>query len=79
MPVPRFDYSIQRPYPYPWFTWVTVVGGAILAVLISLFNLSSDGLRLETIHTKNPNETLAQQAWLSRPPFSWTVRNHVSL
>ena len=79
MSAPWFDYSIQRPYPYPWFTWVTMIGGTIFAVLISVFNFSSDGMYLKLVYTNNPNETLAQQEWVNKPPFSWAVKDQVGV
>src|SRR3569833_1225820 len=75
--VPRFSYSIQRPYPYPWFTWVTAIGGIISALLISIFNLGSEGYYLEAVYTNDRNGTLAQEQWFTKAPFSWTMRDQV--
>ncbi|KAH8892852.1 hypothetical protein GQ53DRAFT_840656 [Thozetella sp. PMI_491] len=66
-----FHYSITRPYPYRWFAWVVLIGGTLLAVLISVFSLASNGYYLDLTYTRNLNETLAEQLWFDRPPFSW--------
>ena len=41
-----FSYNLSRPYPYPWFTWVTVVGGILATALFSIINLAADGYEL---------------------------------
>ncbi|KAH6886829.1 hypothetical protein B0T10DRAFT_442949 [Thelonectria olida] len=67
-----FQYPITRPYPFRWFTLVTIVGGVILAVIFSLINLASSGFYLNTIFTDDPNGTLsAPTPWFMKPPFNW--------
>jgi len=56
-----FSYPITKPYPYRWFTPVTVVGGIILSVLFSLVNLAANGYYMRTIYTNDPNTTLVQE------------------
>lgn len=55
----RFSYPISKPYPFRWFTPVTLVGGLVLAVLLSLLNLSANGFYLKTVYTSDPNSTEA--------------------
>lgn len=54
-----FSYSISKPYPFRWFTPVVLVGGIILAVLLSLINLSANGYYLKPLYTSDPNGTEA--------------------
>lgn len=54
-----FSYSISKPYPFRWFTPVVLVGGVILAVLLSLINLSANGYYLKPLYTSDPNGTEA--------------------
>lgn len=54
-----FSYSISKPYPFRWFTPVAVVGGVVLAVVVSLCNLSANGYYLKTIYSSDPNGTEA--------------------
>jgi hypothetical protein len=35
-----FSYSLSRPYPFRWFTYVVAIGGAICAVLFSFVALA---------------------------------------
>jgi hypothetical protein len=41
-----FSYNLSRPYPYPWFTWVVVIGGVLATALFSVVNLAADGYEL---------------------------------
>ena len=50
-------YSVTRPFPFPWLTWVVVVGGTILTVLFSFVAVASNAYELESIYTTNPNGT----------------------
>ncbi|KAF6803188.1 hypothetical protein CSOJ01_11053 [Colletotrichum sojae] len=68
-----FSYSISKPYPFRWFTPVALVGGLVLAVVVSLFNLSANGYYLKTIYTSDPNGTVAHAnaLWFRKRPFNW--------
>ncbi|RFU29263.1 hypothetical protein B7463_g7063, partial [Scytalidium lignicola] len=54
-----FTYNITRPYPYKWFTWVTIIGAIGLAILFSLINYAAYGYELSVHYTVNPNQTFA--------------------
>lgn len=41
-----FTYGLTRPYPYPWFTWVVVVGGVMATALLSALNLAANGYEI---------------------------------
>ncbi|KAF8850759.1 hypothetical protein BDZ45DRAFT_184966 [Acephala macrosclerotiorum] len=69
-----FSYSLTRPYPFPWFTWVVVIGGIISTVFFSALNLAANGYLLKTIYTTNPNATLEASHWYDKAPWSWTSR-----
>ncbi|KAF4961849.1 hypothetical protein FSARC_10035 [Fusarium sarcochroum] len=66
-----FSYAISRPYPFRWFTPVTIVGGTILTVVFTIINLASSGFYLKPAFTEDPNSTTIQAArvtpswWLS--------------
>ncbi|KAK1480180.1 hypothetical protein CCUS01_00737 [Colletotrichum cuscutae] len=68
-----FSYSISKPYPFRWFTPVVLVGGVILAVLLSLINLSANGYYLKPLYTSDPNgtEALSNAQWFRKIPFNW--------
>ncbi|KAF0316346.1 hypothetical protein GQ607_016446 [Colletotrichum asianum] len=69
----RFSYPISKPYPFRWFTPVALVGGLVLAVLLSLLNLSANGFYLKTVYTSDPNSTEAHAnaQWFRQRPFNW--------
>ncbi|KAM3077239.1 hypothetical protein ACMFMG_003297 [Clarireedia jacksonii] len=54
-----FSYTVARQYPYPWFTPTVIVGGIILAALISFVNVIATGYELAATSSNNPNETIA--------------------
>ncbi|KAF5024851.1 hypothetical protein F66182_3090 [Fusarium sp. NRRL 66182] len=67
-----FSYPITRPYPFRWFTPVTILGGLVFLVLFTLINLASSGFYLKPIFTDNPNSTLsAKERWFMRAPIDW--------
>ncbi|KAK8084738.1 hypothetical protein PG997_006009 [Apiospora hydei] len=53
-----FSYNLTRPYPFKWFTPVTIVGGVIIAALVSFFNFASTGYELVPQPSSDPNETI---------------------
>ena len=38
-----FSYTLTRPYPFRWFTWVAVLGGLLFTVFFSFVNIAADG------------------------------------
>ncbi|KAK1599778.1 uncharacterized protein LY79DRAFT_586346 [Colletotrichum navitas] len=68
-----FSYPITKPYPFRWFTPVVVIGGLVLAVLLSLANLSANGFYLKSVYIPDPNATedSANGLWYRKPPFNW--------
>ncbi|KAI8665423.1 hypothetical protein NCS56_00978000 [Fusarium sp. Ph1] len=67
-----FSYPISRPYPFRWFTPLTLVGGVVLAVVFTLINLGSSGFYLKSEFTSDPNSTISGKTeWFMKPPFSW--------
>ncbi|KAH8664874.1 hypothetical protein BGZ61DRAFT_462478 [Ilyonectria robusta] len=67
-----FSYSITKPYPFRWFTPVTIVVGVILTVIFTLVNLASSGFYMKTIYTDDPNGTMASETfWYMKEPFNW--------
>lgn len=73
-----FHYAITRPFPYRWFTWVTVIGGVCAIVLFSVINLAANGYNLVNTYTTDFNGTLAQKRWTSTFPFSLVERSTAS-
>lgn len=69
-----FTYNISRPYPFRWFTPVTVVGGILLTVLISFANFVASGYDLRTVYASDPG-TIGQDLWFRKWP-SW-LRNNI--
>jgi hypothetical protein len=72
-----FSYNISRPYPFPWFTWVVVLGGIAATALVSTLNVAVAGYELYTISTTNPNATMATHTWFGSWP-SFIVGTHTS-
>ena len=46
MALPSFTYSLSRPYPYKWFTWVVIIGGICAIAFFSIVNLAANGYDL---------------------------------
>lgn len=69
-----FSYSITRPYPYPWFKWVVVIGGVCMTILFSSLNLAAAGYELTVEYTFDPNKTVSQKRWTQNFPFSLVGR-----
>lgn len=61
-----FTYPVSRPYPYRWFSWVAILGGIILVVLVSIFNLANDGYTLVVEYTTDPNTTVSRRPWAQK-------------
>ena len=71
-----FGYSVQRPYPYPWFKWVTLIGGICALVFFTALNLAANGYMLKAVHTLDYNGTVHNRQWTQRFPFS--ILNHAA-
>lgn len=67
----RFRYSLERPYPFRWFTPVVAISGIIAVVLFTFINIAADGYTQRVIYTTNPNSTLDEKHWYAHPPWSW--------
>lgn len=44
-----FSYNLSRPYPFRWFTWVTVIGGIAALFLFTVINLGANGYILKYV------------------------------
>ncbi|KAJ4317996.1 hypothetical protein N0V84_007050 [Fusarium piperis] len=56
-----FTYPISRPYPFTWFTPVTIAGGVVLTAVFTLINLGSSAFYLQPEFQSDPNGTIANQ------------------
>lgn len=63
-----FTYNITRPYPFKWFTPVTIVSGLLLSGLLSWLNYASNGFDMVVSTTSDPNATMADVPVLQRLP-----------
>ena len=73
-----FSYSLSRPYPFAWFTYVVAIGGTICAVLFSFVALAANGYNLDLEYTLDLNDTLNKSYWFQKVPFSWVSKTKVS-
>ena len=73
-----FSYSLSRPYPFGWFTYVVAIGGTICAVLFSFIALAADGYNLDLEYTTDLNGTLNKSYWFQKAPFSWVSKTKAS-
>lgn len=73
-----FSYSLTRPYPLPWFTYVIAIGGTVCAVLFSFVALAADGYNLDLEYVTDLNGTLDRSYWFNNGPFSWISKTSVS-
>lgn len=53
-----FSYNITRPYPFRWFTPVTVVAAILLTALFSYLNYATNGFELVVTTSSDPNATV---------------------
>lgn len=67
----RFRYTIERPYPFRWFTPLITVTGIAATVLFTFVNIAADGYVQSVIYTTNPNSTLEEHHWYLNAPWSW--------
>ena len=63
-----FNYNIQKPYPFRWFTPVVLTGGLALAVLLSVLNFVQNSYVLVVEYVDNPNTTISQGVWYKNWP-----------
>lgn len=73
-----FSYSLSRPYPFRWFTYVVAIVGTICAVLFTFVALAADGYNLDLEYTLNLNSTLNELYWFQKAPFSWVSKTSAS-
>ncbi|KAK5434149.1 hypothetical protein LTR34_003661 [Exophiala xenobiotica] len=66
-----FSYTLTRPLPYKWFSFVVLVGGAVAIIFFSFLNLAANGYTLEVIYTTDQNSTLSETQWFQKLP--WTL------
>ncbi|KAI7773469.1 hypothetical protein LA080_010898 [Diaporthe eres] len=67
----RFRYTIERPYPFRWFTPLITVTGIAATVLFTFVNIAADGYVQSVTYTTNPNSTLEEHHWYLNAPWSW--------
>ena len=63
-----FNYSLQRPYPFKWFTPVAITGGLILLGILSILNFVSSSYTYTVKYVKNPNTTVSDGGLYSHWP-----------
>lgn len=73
-----FSYSLTRPYPFSWFTYVVFIGGVVFTVLFSFIALATNGYNLDIKYTLDLNSTLDAGYWFQAAPFSWFSQTDVS-
>jgi hypothetical protein len=73
-----FSYSLSRPYPFGWFTYVVAIAGTICAVLFSFVALAADGYNLDLEYSLDLNSTLNESYWFQKAPFSWVSKTRAS-
>lgn len=76
--VSSFTYSITRPYPYPRFKWIVVIGGVLATALFTVINIAATGYVLRVAYTSDWNETMNQRAWFQRQPISLFTKTQTS-
>lgn len=67
----QFRYTIERPYPFRWFTPLVTVCGIAATALFTFVNIAADGYVQSVIYTTNPNSTLEEHHWYLNAPWSW--------
>lgn len=67
----QFRYTIERPYPFRWFTPLVTVCSAAAVALFTFVNIAADGYVQSVIYTTNPNSTLEEEHWYLNAPWSW--------
>lgn len=67
-----FTYSVKRQYPSK-FTWIVLVGGAMLSTLLTFVAVAGNAYQLESSYTSNYNLTIAYKRWYQRDAFAWAT------
>ncbi|KAL7895419.1 hypothetical protein HDV63DRAFT_406358 [Trichoderma sp. SZMC 28014] len=69
----RFEYDLNRPYPFRWFTPVAVIGGLTLLVVFSFINLGANAFDTISVYTNDLNGTKSNELnqWYMKVPFNW--------
>lgn len=67
-----FAYNITKPYPFRWFTPVTIVGAVVLTALFSWLNYASNGFEMVVSTSSDPNSTIADPGVLKGLPHLLT-------
>lgn len=57
----RFEYDLNRPYPFRWFTPVAVIGGLTLLVVFSFINLGANAFDTISVYTNDLNGTKSNE------------------
>ena len=70
MTLPSFSYSISRPYPYKWFSWLVIIGSICATVFFSALNLAATGYVLQVQYTTDYNGTVTKRRLTDKFPFS---------
>ncbi|USW51571.1 hypothetical protein Slin15195_G048900 [Septoria linicola] len=63
-----FSYNLTRPYPYWWFTPVTLVAAFALTAVFSYLNYAANGFELVVTTSSDPNGTIADLSALHGLP-----------
>jgi hypothetical protein len=67
-----FTYSISRQYPAK-FTWIILVGGAVLITFFTFVAVAGNAYQLDTKYVSDYNATLANKTWYQKQAFSWAT------
>lgn len=67
----QFRYTIERSYPFRWFTPLVTVTSLAAVALFTFVNIAADGYVQSVIYTTNPNSTLEEHHWYLNAPWSW--------
>lgn len=70
-----FSYNITRPYPYKWFTPVTIVAFCLLTILISYLNYATIAFDPEVVNSADYNGTTGDRSYLHGLPKLLASKN----
>jgi len=73
-----FSYSLTRPYPFPWFTPVVIVGTLVATTLFSFVNIATTGYEMVTVETTDPNNTVSHGTYFSKWPSYLSAKTRPS-
>lgn len=67
LPTPTFfRYNVTRPYPFPWFAPVAMVGGLVFTVLFSVLNYALNGFDMVSVEYPEPQTGNPDATWYER-------------